>query len=81
MKKCIDASPVIVILDEYRQYVIIGSHAGLINAYQINNGQLIWSFQANDRIEGSGTISRNGQFVLMGKINIEKNTNRIFKFF
>jgi hypothetical protein len=67
MSKCIDASPLIVLLDEYRQYVIIGSHAGLINAYQINNGQLIWSFQANDRIEASGTISRNGQFVLIGK--------------
>ncbi len=67
MLKCIDASPLIVLLDEYRQYIIIGSHAGLINAYQINNGQLIWSFQANDRIEASGTISRNGQFVLIGK--------------
>ncbi|CAF0744590.1 unnamed protein product [Rotaria sordida] len=66
MKKCIDASPLIILLDEYRQYVIIGSHAGLINAYQIDNGQLIWSFQANDRIEASGTISRNGQFVLIG---------------
>ncbi|CAF0974343.1 unnamed protein product [Rotaria sp. Silwood1] len=66
MKKCIDASPLVVLLDDYRQYVIIGSHAGLINAYQIDNGQLIWSFQANDRIEASGTISRNGQFVLIG---------------
>jgi len=67
MVKCIDASPLIVLLDQYRHYVIIGSHAGLINAYQINNGELIWSFQANDRIEASGTISRNGQFVLIGK--------------
>jgi hypothetical protein len=67
MMKCIDASPLIVLLDDYREYVIIGSHAGLINAYQINNGQLIWSFQAKDRIEGSGTISRNGEFVLIGK--------------
>jgi hypothetical protein len=67
MMKCIDASPLIVLLDDYREYVIIGSHAGLINAYQINNGQLIWSFQAKDRIEGSGTISRNGVFVLIGK--------------
>ncbi|CAF4040737.1 unnamed protein product, partial [Rotaria sp. Silwood2] len=66
MTKCIDASPLIILLDEYRQYVIIGSHAGLINAYQIDNGQRIWSFQANDRIEASGTISRNGQFVLIG---------------
>jgi len=66
MKKCIDASPLIVLLDEYRKYVIIGSHAGLINAYQIDHGELIWSFQTNDRIEGSGTISRNGQFVLVG---------------
>lgn len=67
MIKCIDASPIIILLDEYRQYVIIGSHAGLINAYHIHNGQLIWSFQANDRIEASGTISRNGHFVLVGK--------------
>ncbi|CAF0815231.1 unnamed protein product [Adineta steineri] len=69
MNKCIDASPLIVILDQYRQYVIIGSHAGLINTYQINNGQLIWSFQTNDRIEASGTISRDGQFVLIGIYN------------
>jgi outer membrane protein assembly factor BamB len=67
MIKCIDASPVVVLLDQDRHYVIIGSHAGLINAYQINNGKLIWSFQANDRIEASGTISRNGQFVLIGR--------------
>jgi outer membrane protein assembly factor BamB len=67
MNKCIDASPIIVLLDESREYVIIGSHAGLINAYEITNGQLIWSFQANDRIEASGTISRNGEFVLIGK--------------
>ena len=67
MNKCIDASPIIVLLDESREYVIIGSHAGLINAYEITNGQLIWSFQANDRIEGSGAISRNGEFVLIGK--------------
>jgi outer membrane protein assembly factor BamB len=74
MVKCIDASPLIVLLDQYRPYVIIGSHAGLINAYQINNGELIWSFQANNRIEASGTISRNGQFVLIGK-NFERIEN------
>ena len=67
MMKCIDASPLIILLDEYRQYVIIGSHAGLINAYQIDDGQLIWSFQTNDRVEASGTISRNGKFVLIGR--------------
>lgn len=66
MKKCIDASPLIVLLDSNREYVIIGSHAGLINAYQINHGELVWSFQANDRIEGSGTLSRNGQWILLG---------------
>lgn len=67
MNKCIDASPSIVLLDDKRQYVIIGSHAGLINAYQIDNGKLIWSFQANDRIEATGSISRTGQFFLIGK--------------
>ncbi|UJR23756.1 hypothetical protein I4U23_026733 [Adineta vaga] len=66
MNKCIDASPLLVLLDDQRQYVIIGSHAGLINAYHITNGQLIWSFQTNDRIEGSAALSRNGQFVLIG---------------
>lgn len=66
MLKCIDASPVIILLDEKRNYVIIGSHAGLINAYQIDNGQLIWSFQANDRIEASGVISRNGKHIIIG---------------
>ena len=66
MKKCIDASPLIVLLDSTREYVIIGSHAGLINAYQIDQGELVWSFQANDRIEGSATLSRNGQWTLFG---------------
>ncbi|CAF1403891.1 unnamed protein product [Adineta ricciae] len=66
MMKCIDASPLIVLLDNQREYVIIGSHAGLINAYLISNGELQWSFQANDRIEASATLSRNGLFVLIG---------------
>lgn len=66
MKKCIDASPLIVLLDSKREYVIIGSHSGLINAYRIDHGDLVWSFQANDRIEGSGTLSRNGRWILLG---------------
>lgn len=67
MKKCIDGSPVIVVLDEIRQYVIVGSHAGLIHAYQIDTGLLIWSFQTGDRIEASGTLSRDGNYFLIGK--------------
>lgn len=67
MTKCIDASPLIVLLDSSRQYVIIGSHAGLLQAYQIDSGQLIWSFQTKDRIEGSAALSRDGHYVLIGK--------------
>ncbi|CAF2035826.1 unnamed protein product [Rotaria magnacalcarata] len=67
MNKCIDASPLVILVDDVRQYVIIGSHAGLINCYQIDSGQFVWSFQTNDRIEATGTISRNGQFFLVGK--------------
>lgn len=67
MKKCIDASPLIVLLDERREYVIIGSHAGLVNAYEIDDGRLVWSWQAKDRIEGSAALSRDGQHVLVGR--------------
>ncbi|CAF4747100.1 unnamed protein product [Rotaria socialis] len=66
MNKCIDASPLVILVDDFRQYVIIGSHAGLINCYQIDSGQFVWSFQTIDRIEATGTISRNGQFFLVG---------------
>ena len=66
MNKCIDASPVIVLIDDIRQFVIIASHAGLINAYQIDTGEHQWSFQANVRIEARGTISRNGEWFLIG---------------
>lgn len=66
MNKCIDASPLIILFDQYRQYIIIGSHSGLINAYEITNGLIIWSFQANNRIESSGIISRNGEFFIIG---------------
>ena len=76
MKKCIDASPVIVLLDQSRHFTIIGSHAGLVHCYRIDNGELIWSFQANERIEGSGAISRDGKFVMIGK---SKQFN-VFKF-
>jgi hypothetical protein len=71
MNKCIDASPVIALLDEFRHYVIVGSHAGLIHAYQIDTGQLIWSYEAKDRIEASPTISRDGQFVLVGRYAVQ----------
>ena len=67
MRKRIDASPLIVLLDPARHYVIIGSHAGLLHAYQIDSRQLILSFQTQDRIEGSAALSRDGRHVLIGK--------------
>ena len=71
LKKCIDGSPLVVLLDDRRQYVIVGSHAGLVNAYQLDTGELTWSFQANDRIEASATLSRNGQWVIIGEYSLE----------
>ncbi|CAF1094141.1 unnamed protein product [Didymodactylos carnosus] len=66
LEKCIDASPLIVIINDKQQLVIVGSHAHLLNAYEIENGTLIWSFKTNDRIEAGATLSRTGEYVLVG---------------
>lgn len=65
-KKCIDATPLVVVEREGRIRVYIGSHSKAFVCVDGASGQLHWKFEAKDRIESSATLSKCGQYVIVG---------------
>ena len=74
--KCIDATPLVVIenSDEGEEHirVYIGSHSKSFFCIDGITGQLIWKFEAKDRIESSATLSKCGQLVIVGWFDISR---------
>lgn len=64
MKKCIDASPILAVYEDY-SLVIIGSHSGLVCAIS-TSGKILWTCKLPDRVECSATMSTDGQAVFIG---------------
>ena len=65
--KCVDATPLIVI-DSWTDFplIFIGSHSKQFVCVNGINGELIWKFYAQDRIESSACLSKCGKFVIFG---------------
>ncbi|KAH6565204.1 hypothetical protein BASA62_007438 [Batrachochytrium salamandrivorans] len=60
-KKCIDASPLIVVADDpslnkHVLLAIIGSHSGMFGAVDVKLGSLAWCQQLPDRIESTACL-------------------------
>ena len=67
--KCVDASPLLVVLDEggiQHSSVCIGSHSGLIVCLKWESGSPIWQTELPDRIESSPVLSKCGSFIAIG---------------
>merc|ERR1719215_632559 len=58
LDKCIDASPLII-----GDKIVIGSHSGLIAAFDLDVGKEAWKVQLDDRIEASSNSNDSSIFV------------------
>ncbi|NXU53145.1 ACSF4 enzyme, partial [Turnix velox] len=67
-RKCVDASPLVVIPTEERSSasVYIGSHSHAIQAIDVDLGVIKWEKNLGDRIESSACISQCGNFIVVG---------------
>lgn len=61
LKKCIDASPIVV-----GSIVVVGSHKGLIAAYDTESGSTLWETYLDNRIEATAVASLDKESVFVG---------------
>lgn len=67
MKKCIDASPLVVFSNDYETGIVyIGSHAHVFSAVFLDDGRTLWETVLGDRIESSSIISLDGKYICVG---------------
>jgi len=64
--KCIDASPLLVRYGQNEESVFIGSHSGRFACYDAHTGRQKWQASLANRIEGSASISEDGERVVLG---------------
>ncbi|KAI9552408.1 hypothetical protein GHT06_022774 [Daphnia sinensis] len=65
LKKCIDASPLVVQRKEV-DAVFVGSHSHRFSAVRLENGQEIWTTTLPERIESSATCDIDGSNIFVG---------------
>lgn len=69
MKKCIDASPLVVFSNDYETGIVyIGSHAHVFSAVFLDDGRTLWETVLGDRIESSSIISLDGKYICVGEL-------------
>ena len=61
LKKCIDASPIVI-----GTIVVVGSHKGLIAAYDATSGCTLWEAYLDNRIEATAVASLDKESVFVG---------------
>ncbi|GAB6033279.1 hypothetical protein CHUAL_012879 [Chamberlinius hualienensis] len=64
--KCVDASPFIIKLPNVGSVIYVGSHSHCLYAITADTGQLLWSFQAADRIESTACATTCGAYIFIG---------------
>ena len=80
LRKCIDASPLILMDNDCKDGVIyIGSHSHIFAAISVKHGKKVWETVLGDRIESSATVSVDGKLICVGKDLNQVNKN-IFLF-
>jgi len=65
--KCVDATPLVLETLADKEIILIGSHSNKFFCLD-NDGELIWQFKSDDRIESSAIISSCKQFIIFGLI-------------
>ncbi|XP_057380679.1 beta-alanine-activating enzyme-like isoform X2 [Daphnia carinata] len=65
LKKCIDASPLVVQRKEI-DAVFVGSHSHRFSAVRLDDGQEIWTTTLPERIESSATCDMDGSNIFVG---------------
>ncbi len=65
LQKCVDATPLLVKFNNFKKYILIGSHSCEFFCISFT-GELVWSFKTLDRIESSAIVSKCGKFVVFG---------------
>lgn len=71
LKKCVDASPLVVLTQtsdsSALRRAIVGSHAGIVICVDIDReGEQLWKAQLDDRVEASATLSLQYEIVYVG---------------
>jgi len=66
LKKCVDASPLVVINKHGEGVVYIGSHSHLFCAISLATGKIIWERLLPGRIESTAIVTCDGEFVCFG---------------
>lgn len=67
--KCVDASPLVVVLAAKASTVYIGSHSHRLKAVDLYSGKTKWEQTLGDRIESSACVSKCGNFIVVGCYN------------
>ncbi|CAF0724993.1 unnamed protein product [Brachionus calyciflorus] len=65
-QKCVDATPLAVMKSTHSIRVFIGSHSNNFFCVDGITGNVIWTYQCDDRIESSACIDKSGNHVLFG---------------
>ena len=66
--RCVDASPLVVVVDHLQPTVFIGSHSSLFVALCVLSGRCLWKVQLSDRIESSACLTADGAHVVVGAL-------------
>ncbi|KAJ1976502.1 hypothetical protein H4R34_003958 [Dimargaris verticillata] len=67
LTKCIDATPVALWNEQLQQLVVfIGSHAGMVQAFEVLSATLLWCTMLPDRVEASCALSPCRQYLFVG---------------
>ncbi|NWR91018.1 ACSF4 enzyme, partial [Furnarius figulus] len=65
--KCVDASPLVIIPSkELSASVYVGSHSHMMQAIDLDLGEIKWEKTLGDRIESSACVSKCGNFIVVG---------------
>ena len=66
--RCVDASPLVVMVGLASPALFIGSHSGLFVSLCVRSGRVHWKTQLSDRIEASACLSSCGKYVFVGEL-------------
>uniref|UniRef100_A0A8C3V7C9 Beta-alanine-activating enzyme n=1 Tax=Catharus ustulatus TaxID=91951 RepID=A0A8C3V7C9_CATUS len=65
-RKCVDASPLVIIPAKEEVSVYVGSHSHAMQAIDLELGEIKWEKTLGDRIESSACVSKCGNFIVVG---------------
>ena len=66
LRKCVDASPLVVKYSCGRVLALVGSHAHLVACVDLQSGRRVWTRRVHGRVEGPAAVSAGGRIIILG---------------